>query len=105
MRIRFGIFGCEVVRKTRRAVAVMPNRVKPQARCRLRTPVRRARVFYALLNNLPPRNRTFWYLRIIPLVGIAPIPNRRCGCTGIWGIIVAVIIAAIIGSGRERPSE
>jgi|SRR6516162_3854331 len=24
VRIRFGIFGCEVVRKTRRAVAVMP---------------------------------------------------------------------------------
>jgi len=72
-----------------------PTGSSPQARCRLRTPVRRARVFYALLNNLPPQNRTFRYLRIIALIGIAPIPNRRCGCTGIRRVIVAVVIATI----------
>ena len=63
-------------------------------------PVRRARAFYDLLNKLPPPNRTFRYLRIIALIGIAPIPNRRCGCTGIRRVIVAVVIATIIGGGR-----
>ena len=49
-----------------------------------------------LLNNLSPRNRAFGYRRVVTLIGIAPIPNRRCGCTGIRG----VVIATIIGIGR-----
>jgi nitrite reductase/ring-hydroxylating ferredoxin subunit len=42
-----------------------------------------------LLNHLSPRNRAFRYLRVIALIGIAPIPNRRSGCTGIGCVIIA----------------
>ena len=53
-----------------------------------------------LLNNLSPRNRAFGYRRVVTLIGIAPIPNSRRGCTGIREVIVAVVITTIIGSGR-----
>jgi DNA polymerase III epsilon subunit-like protein len=52
----------------------------------------------ALLNNLSPGNRALGYRRVIPLIGIAPIPNRRCGRTGIGGITIAIVIATVIGS-------
>jgi hypothetical protein len=52
-----------------------------------------------LLNNLSPGNRALGYHRVIPLIGIAPIPNRGRRCTGIGGVtIVVVIAAAVIGS-------
>ena len=53
-----------------------------------------------LLNNLSPRNRAFGYRRVVALIGVAPIPNRRCRCTGIRRVIVPVVIPSIIGSGR-----
>ena len=53
-----------------------------------------------LLNNLSPRNRAFGYRRVVALIGVATIPNRRCRCTGIRRVIVAVVIGTIIGSGR-----
>ena len=58
-----------------------------------------------LLNNWSPRNRAFGDRRVIALIGVAPIPNRGCGCTGIRGVIVAVVIATIIRSRRERSPE
>ena len=51
-----------------------------------------------LLNNLSPRNRALGYRRVVPLIGIAPIPNRGCGCPGIGGVTVAIVIATVIGS-------
>lgn len=54
----------------------------------------------ALLNNLLPRNRAFGYVRVVALIGVAPIPNGWRGCTGIGRVIVAVIIATIVGGGR-----
>ena len=36
------------------------------------------------------------YRRVIPLIGIAPIPNRGCGSHGIGGITIG--IATVIGS-------
>src|SRR5215469_6335367 len=53
-----------------------------------------------LLNDWSPRNGAFGDRRIISLIGVTPIPDRGCWGTGIWGVIVAVIIATIIGSGR-----
>ena len=52
-----------------------------------------------LLNNWPPRNGAFGYHRVVALIGIAPIANGGCGWTGIRRVVVAVIIATIIGSG------
>jgi hypothetical protein len=51
-----------------------------------------------LLNNLSPRNRALGYRRVIPLIGIAPIPDRRHGCPGIGGVTIAIVIASVIGS-------
>ena len=45
------------------------------------------------------------YRRVIPLIGIAPIPNRRPRRTGIRGVIIAIVIAAVIGSRCERSPE
>ena len=56
-----------------------------------------------LLNNFLPRNRALGYRRVIPLIGIAPIPNRRSGCTGIGG--VTIVISIIIGSRCQRATE
>ena len=60
---------------------------------------------YSLLNNLTPRNWAFGYRRVIALIGIAPIPNRRCGRAGIRGIIIAIVIATVVGSRCERSPE
>ena len=57
---------------------------------------------HTLLNNLPPRNRAFRYLRVIALISIAPIPHRRCGWTGIRRVIVPIVVAAVIRSRRQR---
>jgi hypothetical protein len=64
-----------------------------------------ARVSNPSLNNLAPGNRAFGYRRIIALIGIAPKPNCRPRRTGIGGIIVAIVVAAVIGSRRERSPE
>ena len=45
------------------------------------------------------------YCRVIALIGIAPIPNRRPRRSGIRGVIIAVVIATIIGSRGERSPE
>ena len=42
-----------------------------------------ARVSNPSLNNFSPGNRAFGYRRVIALIGIAPIPNRRLRRTGI----------------------
>jgi hypothetical protein len=47
-----------------------------------------------LLNNLSPRNRALGYRRVIPLIGIAPIPDRRRGCPGIRGVTIASVIGS-----------
>jgi len=39
------------------------------------------------------------------LIGIAPIPNRRCGCTGIRRVIIAIVVATIVRSRHERSPE
>ena len=54
---------------------------------------------------MSPRNRTFGYRRVIALIGIAPIPNRWCGCTGIRLVIIAVVVTTVIRSRRERAPE
>jgi len=64
-----------------------------------------ARVSNPSLNNFSPGNRAFGYRRVIALIGIAPIPNRRLRRTGIRGVIVTIVIAAVIGSRCERSPE
>jgi hypothetical protein len=53
---------------------------------------------HSSLNNLLPRNRALGYRRVIPLVGITPIPHRGCGCVSIGRVTIAVIISTVIGS-------
>src|SRR5207244_2321942 len=63
------------------------------------TPPRSGRAgSYNLLNNLSPGNRALRYRGVIALIRIAPIPNRGFGCPGIRGVVIAIVIAAIIGS-------
>jgi hypothetical protein len=74
--------------------------VRREARQRQRLAIRRWSngIPRSLLNNLSPRNRALGYRRVIPLIGIAPIPNRGCGCPGIGGVTIAIVIATVIGS-------
>src|SRR5215469_1186423 len=58
-----------------------------------------------LLDNLLPGNRAFGYRRVIALIGIAPIPNRRCGCTGIRRIIIAVVRSRCQRSPEESKAN
>jgi hypothetical protein len=38
-------------------------------------------------------------------MGIAPIPRHRSGATGVGRIIIAIVVAAVIGSGRQHSPE
>jgi hypothetical protein len=57
------------------------------------------------LNNFSPGNRALRYRRVVALIGIAPIPNRRSRRTCIRGVIIAIVIAAVIGSRCKRSPE
>ena len=54
---------------------------------------------------MSPRNRAFGDHRVVALIGVAPIPNRRCRCTGIRRVIIAIIIATVIRSRCEYSPE
>jgi hypothetical protein len=60
---------------------------------------------HSSLNNLSPGNRALGYRRVIPLIGIAPIPNRGCGCVSIRGVTIAVIESTVVGSHCYRSPE
>jgi len=56
-----------------------------------------------LLNNLSPGDRAFGHRRVIALIGIAPIPDRRCRCARIRRVIIAVVIARNKEPSRALP--
>ena len=50
------------------------------------------------LDNWLRLYRALGYRRVIPLIGIAPIPNGGCRCAGKGGVTIAIVIATVIGS-------